>query len=141
MRHRACQAQPLRPSVVLLDRITAFECYRGTSLIRNSTPLEPYSRNMPRALRWSQGGGLFLMSEVPLCMNAGFRGGSTFTWRPKPVTLRTHKIDNRKTKTSLKRCIRMQIFAVVRRVRGALRPRLPLDLQRRWRRQHRCVHL
>jgi hypothetical protein len=26
---------------------------RGTSLIRNSTPLGPYSRTMPRALRWS----------------------------------------------------------------------------------------
>jgi len=40
--------------------------YRGTSLIRNSAPLGPYSRNMPRALWWSWGGGLFLMSEVPL---------------------------------------------------------------------------
>ena len=36
--------------------------YKGTSLIRNSAPLGPYSR----ALWWSQGGGLFLMSEVPL---------------------------------------------------------------------------
>ena len=27
--------------------------YRGPSLIRNSTPLGPYSRNMPRALWWS----------------------------------------------------------------------------------------
>ena len=27
--------------------------YRGTSLIRNSAPLGPYSRTMPRALRWS----------------------------------------------------------------------------------------
>ena len=27
--------------------------YRGTSLIRNSAPLGPYSRNMPRALWWS----------------------------------------------------------------------------------------
>ena len=39
--------------------------YRGTSLVRNSAPLAPYSRTMPRALWWSQGGGLFLMSEVP----------------------------------------------------------------------------
>ena len=39
---------------------------RGTSLIRNSAPLAPYSRNMPRALWWSWGGLLFLMSEVPL---------------------------------------------------------------------------
>ena len=28
------------------------------------SPLGPYSRPMPRALRWSYGGGLFLMSEV-----------------------------------------------------------------------------
>ncbi|KAJ1486119.1 hypothetical protein T484DRAFT_2358500 [Baffinella frigidus] len=27
--------------------------YRGTSLIRNRLPLGPYSRPMPRALRWS----------------------------------------------------------------------------------------
>jgi len=40
--------------------------YRGTSLTRNSAPLGPYSRTMPRALWWSEGGGLFLMSEVPL---------------------------------------------------------------------------
>jgi hypothetical protein len=31
--------------------------YRGTSLIRNNLPLGPYSRPMPRALRWSAGGG------------------------------------------------------------------------------------
>ena len=40
--------------------------YRGTSLIRNSAPLGPYSRSMPRAPWWSYGGGLFLMSVVPL---------------------------------------------------------------------------
>ena len=40
--------------------------YRGTSLIRNSTPLGPYSKTVPRALRWSYEGGLSLMSEVPL---------------------------------------------------------------------------
>ena len=34
--------------------------YRGTSLIRNSPSLGPYSRTMPRALWWSLGGGLFL---------------------------------------------------------------------------------
>jgi len=39
----------------------------GTSLIRNNAPLGLYSRNMPRALWWSFAGGLFLMSEVPLC--------------------------------------------------------------------------
>ena len=43
--------------------------YRGTSLTRKRSPLGPYRRPMPRALRWSWQGGLFLMSEVPLyCM-------------------------------------------------------------------------
>ena len=41
-------------------------CYRGTSLVRNSALLGPYSRPMPGTLRWSWGGMLFLMSEVPL---------------------------------------------------------------------------
>ena len=40
--------------------------YRGTSLIRNSAPLRPYGRTMPRALWWPRGRVLFLMSEVPL---------------------------------------------------------------------------
>ena len=40
--------------------------YRGTSLIRNRLPLGPYTGHMPRALWWSDGGRLFLMSEVPL---------------------------------------------------------------------------
>ena len=44
--------------------------YRGTSLIRNSAPLGPYSGNMPRALWCSQGWELFLMSGVP---HVGFR--------------------------------------------------------------------
>ena len=40
--------------------------YRGTLLIRNSAPLGPYSRPMPRVLGGSQGGGRFLMGEVSL---------------------------------------------------------------------------
>ena len=40
--------------------------YRGASLIKNSATLGSYRRAMPRALWWSYGGGLFLMSEVPL---------------------------------------------------------------------------
>ena len=39
--------------------------YMGPSLIRNRHPVGPYSRTMPRALWWSWGGGMFLMSEVP----------------------------------------------------------------------------
>ena len=40
--------------------------YRGTSLIRNSAPLGPYHRLMPRVLQRSQGSGRFSMSEVTL---------------------------------------------------------------------------
>ena len=32
--------------------------YRGISPIRNRLPLGPYSRPIPRSLRWSQGGGV-----------------------------------------------------------------------------------
>jgi hypothetical protein len=42
------------------------ENYSVTSLMRKRLPPGPYSRHMPRALWWSQGGGRFLMSEVPL---------------------------------------------------------------------------
>ena len=34
--------------------------YRGASLIRNSAPLAPYSRTMPRALGGPRGGGCCL---------------------------------------------------------------------------------
>ena len=44
--------------------------YMGTSLIRNLLPQEPYSRSIPRAIWWSLGGGLFLMSEVPVGLGA-----------------------------------------------------------------------
>ena len=40
--------------------------YWGTFHIFNNAPEGPYSRTMPMALWWSWGGGLFLMSEVPL---------------------------------------------------------------------------
>ena len=40
--------------------------YRGTSIVRNSAPLGPYSKNMPRPLWRPEGGGVFLMSEVAL---------------------------------------------------------------------------
>ena len=42
--------------------------YRGTSLIRNSPPLGPYSRTMPWSYGGPTGGGLFLilMREVHL---------------------------------------------------------------------------
>ena len=40
--------------------------YRGTWLIRNTPLLGTYNRTMSTVLWWSWGGGLFLMSEVPL---------------------------------------------------------------------------
>jgi hypothetical protein len=40
--------------------------YRGTSRIRKCLLLGPFSRPVPRALRWSWGGGRLFMSEVPM---------------------------------------------------------------------------
>ena len=40
--------------------------FRVTSLIRNSAPLGPYSRTMPRASWRSLEGVLFLVSEIPM---------------------------------------------------------------------------
>ena len=47
--------------------------YRDTSLIRKRTPLGPYRRPMPRVLGGSQGGGCFLMGEVPLYVQRSSR--------------------------------------------------------------------
>ena len=40
--------------------------YRGTSLTRKCTPLEPYRRPMTRVLGGFEEGGRVLMGEVPL---------------------------------------------------------------------------
>ena len=42
---------------------------QGYLTIRNRTTVGPYRRPMPRVLCWSEGGGRFLMGEVPLHMN------------------------------------------------------------------------
>jgi len=47
-------------------RTSVRRVYRVTSLIRNNPLLGPCSRTIPRVLWWSEGGGLFLMIEVPL---------------------------------------------------------------------------
>ena len=47
--------------------------YRGTSHIKNCHPLGPYSRSMPRALWWSQGGGGFLRARYPCSEEGGDR--------------------------------------------------------------------
>ena len=63
------------PQASLLWRV-----YRGTSLIRNSLLLGPYSMTVPGVLWWSYGGGLFLMSEVPLYWRtSGFSPDSGFS--------------------------------------------------------------
>ena len=49
--------------------------YKGTSLKINRPHLGPYSRPMPRFLRWSHG-GVFLMSEVLLYVH--FKRMSSF---------------------------------------------------------------
>ena len=51
-----------------------FLFYRGTSPVRKRLPSGPSSRDMPRALRWSYGGGLFVISEVPLYRTLCFAG-------------------------------------------------------------------
>ena len=44
--------------------------YRGTWLTKTAPPPGPYSRTMPRVLCWPLGGGMFLMSEVHLCIES-----------------------------------------------------------------------
>ena len=65
---------------------------RGTSPIRNSAPLGPYSRTMPGAPWKPQGGRLFLMSEVPLhpsrynaLQEITDQGPSNHYMKPSPV--------------------------------------------------------
>ena len=58
------EGQGLGPLLVCL--LHSWWRYRGASLERNSAPLGPYSRTMHRSPWWSQGGGLFLMSEALL---------------------------------------------------------------------------
>ena len=58
---------------VVLHGGTALQGYLAH---KNSVPLGPYSRTMPRALWWSYGGGLFLMSEDPLGVLPGGEGAT-----------------------------------------------------------------
>ena len=43
--------------VICISQSCATQGYRGTSLIRNTSLLEPYSGTIPRVLGWSLGGG------------------------------------------------------------------------------------
>ena len=42
------------------------DAVQGYLTHKKQRPLSPYSRTMPKALWWSQGEGLFPMSELPL---------------------------------------------------------------------------
>ena len=95
--------------------------YRGTSLIRNSAPLGPYRRPMPRALGWSKGGGRFLMSEVtphriptPDSMDR-VRGWQTHMGRF--VRLRVYQRESSKTHVNSKRHCRQERSFVPSHVR------------------------
>ena len=59
-----------------VNLILAFRRYRGTSLIRNRPPLQPFSSSMPGSLCRSYGGGRLLMFEVPLYRRQFSRGHS-----------------------------------------------------------------
>ena len=52
--------QQNEPDVDINPRCGQQGCLRGTSLIRNSAPLGPCSRTIPRALWWVLGRGCFL---------------------------------------------------------------------------------
>ena len=58
--------------------------YRGTSLIRNSAPLGPYSRTIPRTIRWSESGVLVRMNEEPLLLGRASVGRKKITARLWP---------------------------------------------------------
>ena len=72
--HAVCTAAPINNEALCWnrDRNTAAPPgpyggrVQGTQLIRKRTPLGLYRRPMPRVLGGSQGGGRFLMGEIPL---------------------------------------------------------------------------
>ena len=68
--------------------------YRGVSLIRNRPPLGPYSSIRLGPCGGPRGGGLFLMSEVPLYPGRG-RSGPSRAKRSSPQRPSTRKVDCR----------------------------------------------
>jgi len=64
--HQCGQLLLLIDSVTWSGQPTYYLLYKGASLIRNDLPLGPYSRPMSGPYGGPRGGGLFLMSEVPL---------------------------------------------------------------------------
>ena len=69
-------SEVLLPGLLSSQKLSDPIVYRGTSLIRNTPLLGPYSRTIPVVIWWSWGGGLFLMSEVPLHVFPHIRGGA-----------------------------------------------------------------
>ena len=55
--------------------------YTGASLTRKRNPLEPYRRPVPRVLGGPEGGGRFLMGEVPLYAAWAGRAGTGWSTR------------------------------------------------------------
>ena len=55
--------------VVVYERGTPVQVYRGSSLIRKRLALGTYSRTMLTALRWSGGGGIFLSLSLFLSIH------------------------------------------------------------------------
>ena len=53
---------------------------RGTSLIRHTPPVGPYSSSSSRVLRGTQGGGPFLVSKVPRVLARIARAPSLGLW-------------------------------------------------------------
>jgi hypothetical protein len=90
------------------------DSYGGTSLMRNTPLLGPYSRTIPRVLWWSQVEGLFLMSEVPLYggtfKTCSDRNGSSAV-RPAVVNL-TGKGDDFKLASNEVYCTNALLFLI-----------------------------
>ena len=67
------------PSLKVMSRYLYMTLHAGQEEVEmQEALLRPYSKPMLRALRWSRGGGQFLMSEVPLYVasSAGGEGGA-----------------------------------------------------------------
>jgi len=101
--------------------------YRGSSPMRNSAPLGPYSRTMPTALWWPLGGGLFLMSEVPLYSKVyGLSTSGLFKkWLCSPLCGDTktckERIFRSQQRMQLPFSIRKQLLRrIIKRCRGGL---------------------
>ena len=96
VRRNAAAHQRTTGDATLHSRGATLECapsdfteVQGYFANENSAPLGPYSRNVPRALWWSWGGGLFLMSELDATLQRASAPRETQHWSaPLPTSLR-----------------------------------------------------